>query len=106
MEGTDACLKVGLDKLGITNPSTLYRNLTYQELFEHEQANKEGVVAKAEFGDTFTVNTGKFTGVCLLFVILCFVVGPKNIDGSAVLFVGMIHIRYQINCRSHYIYCM
>ena len=62
VEGTDACLKVGLDKLGITNPSTLFRNLTYQQLFEHEQQNNEGVVAKAEYGDTFTVDTGKYTG--------------------------------------------
>jgi phosphoenolpyruvate carboxykinase (ATP) len=60
--GTDACKKVGIDTLGITGPSTIYRNLSYQELFEHEQANKEGVVAKAEYGDTFTVDTGKFTG--------------------------------------------
>ena len=62
LTGTDACLKAGLDKLGITNPSTIYRNLTYQELYEHEQANNEGVVAHAEYGDTFTVDTGKFTG--------------------------------------------
>lgn len=62
VEGTDACLKVGLDKLGITNPSLIHRNLTYQELFEHEQANNEGVVAKAEFGDTFSIDTGKYTG--------------------------------------------
>ena len=60
--GTDACAKVGLDKLGITNPTTIHRNLTFQELFEHEQANNEGVVAKAEYGDTFTVYTGKYTG--------------------------------------------
>jgi phosphoenolpyruvate carboxykinase (ATP) len=62
VEGTDACLKVGLDKLGITNPSTIHRNLTYQELYEHEQANNEGKVAKAEYGDTFAVDTGKYTG--------------------------------------------
>jgi len=62
VQGTDACLKVGLDKLGITGPSTIYRNLTFQELFEHEQANREGVVAKAEYGDTFAVDTGKYTG--------------------------------------------
>ena len=36
--------------------------MTYQELFEHEVANKEGVVASAEYGDTFAVDTGKFTG--------------------------------------------
>lgn len=40
----------------------MYRNLSYPELFEHEQRNKEGVVAKAEYGDTFTVDTGKYTG--------------------------------------------
>ncbi|KAL3938097.1 MAG: hypothetical protein SGBAC_006926 [Bacillariaceae sp.] len=62
VEGTDACLKVGLDKLGITNPSMIHRNLTYQELYEHEQANDEGKVAKADYGDTFAVDTGKYTG--------------------------------------------
>jgi len=62
VEGTDACMKVGLDKLGITGITTLYRNLTYQQLYEHEQKNEEGVVAKAEYGDTFAVDTGKFTG--------------------------------------------
>jgi phosphoenolpyruvate carboxykinase (ATP) len=36
--------------------------MTFQEIFEHEQANKEGVVAKAEYGDTFCVSTGKYTG--------------------------------------------
>mmetsp|Transcript_59708 Transcript_59708/g.146424 ORF Transcript_59708/g.146424 Transcript_59708/m.146424 type:complete len:624 (+) Transcript_59708:483-2354(+) len=60
--GTDACKQVGLDKLGITNPTTIYRNMTYQELFEHEQANNEGQVVKAEYGDTFCVSTGKYTG--------------------------------------------
>jgi len=61
-EGSDACAKVGIDKLGITGPSTLYRNLTFQELFDHEVANEEGVVAHAEYGDTFSIDTGKFTG--------------------------------------------
>jgi len=62
LKGTDACKQVGIDKLGITNPTTIYRNMTYQEIFEHEQANNEGVVAKAEYGDTFAMSTGKFTG--------------------------------------------
>ena len=61
-EGTDACLKTGISKLGISGPSIVYRNLTFQELFEHEQANKEGLVAAAKNGNTFTVDTGKFTG--------------------------------------------
>jgi len=60
--GANACTEVGIDKLGITNISTLHRNLKYEELFEHEQRNGEGVVAKAEYGDTFTVDTGKYTG--------------------------------------------
>ena len=60
--GPSACAEAGIDKLGITGPTTIYKNLTYQELFEHEVANKEGVVASAEYGDTFAVDTGKFTG--------------------------------------------
>ena len=63
VKGTDACKKVGLDKLGITGPSTIYRNLTYQELFEHEQANNEGVVAKAEYGDTCKLHFRFFRGI-------------------------------------------
>lgn len=62
LTGTDACKKLGLDAHGITGITTIYRNLTYAELFEHEKANNEGVVAKAEYGDTFTVDTGKYTG--------------------------------------------
>jgi len=62
VQGPDACQKVGLSKLGITKVKTLYRNLGYEQLFEHEQRNREGVVAKAEYGDTFTVDTGKYTG--------------------------------------------
>jgi ATP-dependent phosphoenolpyruvate carboxykinase len=62
VKGSDACQKVGIDQLGITQPNVLYRNLTFQELFDHEVANNEGVVARAEYGDTFTVDTGKYTG--------------------------------------------
>lgn len=61
-QGTSSCEQVGIDKIGITNPTTIYRNMTYEEFFEHEQANNEGVVAKAEYGDSFAVSTGKFTG--------------------------------------------
>ena len=62
LEGSNVCQQVGLDQLGITKLQKIYRNLSYQRLFELEQANKEGVVAKAEYGPTFTVDTGKFTG--------------------------------------------
>jgi len=62
VSGLDACANVGIDKLGITGPTTLYHNLTFQQLFDHEVANEEGEIASAEYGDTFTVDTGKFTG--------------------------------------------
>lgn len=60
--GTDACRKAGISGLGITGPSIVYKNLSFQELFDHEVKNKEGVVAAAEYGDTFVIDTGKFTG--------------------------------------------
>ena len=60
--GTSACKEVGLDKLGITGPTTIYRDLSYPELFQHEVKNGEGEVAKAEYGDTMSVMTGKYTG--------------------------------------------
>ena len=62
IEGADACKKAGIDVWGINSPKKIHRNLTFAQLFDHEVKNKEGAVAKAEFGDTFTVDTGKFTG--------------------------------------------
>jgi len=53
---------VGITSVGITNPTTIYRNLSYDDLAKHEEKNNEGVFAKAEYGSTFTVDTGKFTG--------------------------------------------
>lgn len=47
-----------LSKLGIT-PSTVHYNLSYDELFDHEVSNNEGVVTA---NGTFAVDTGKFTG--------------------------------------------
>jgi len=61
-KGPNACSHVGVDRLGIKNVDTVYHNLTFQQLFEHEIANKEGVVVAAEYGETFAVDTGKFTG--------------------------------------------
>jgi hypothetical protein len=61
--GPDACTKVGLSSaFGIVGPTTIYRNLTYAELFEQEIRNNEGNVVAAEYGDTFAVDTGKYTG--------------------------------------------
>lgn len=62
LTGPDACHKVGLDKVGITGITTIYRNLSYEELWQHEVENREGHVAKAEYGETFAVDTGKYTG--------------------------------------------
>ncbi len=62
IQGADACAKAGISNLGINGPSTIYKNQTFEELFQHEVANNEGKVAHAEYGDTFTVDTGKFTG--------------------------------------------
>ena len=60
--GSDACDKAGITNLGINGPTTIYKNQTFEELFQHEVKNKEGKVASAEYGETFTVDTGKFTG--------------------------------------------
>lgn len=60
--GPNACKEAGIENLGITGPTTIYKNLTFQQLFEHEVANNEGKVANCEYGDTFTVDTGRFTG--------------------------------------------
>ena len=54
--------KVGISALGITTPTTIHHNLSYPDLFEHEKKNKEGVVVKCKYGETFAVDTGKFTG--------------------------------------------
>lgn len=62
LKGTDACAKIGLDKLGVTNPTTIYRNLNFEELFEHETKNGDGEVAKCKYGDVISINTGKYTG--------------------------------------------
>jgi ATP-dependent phosphoenolpyruvate carboxykinase len=60
--GSSACSDVGIDSLNINGPTTIYKNLTYKELFDHEVKNNEGAVAKTKYGDVFTVDTGKFTG--------------------------------------------
>ena len=62
LTGDKACEAAGLDALGITRPTTVFRNLTFEELRNHELANGEGVLARAAYGDTFAVDTGEFTG--------------------------------------------
>jgi ATP-dependent phosphoenolpyruvate carboxykinase len=57
-----ACDTIGISQYGIHNPTVIHHNLSYDDLFEHEKKNNEGIVMKAKYGDTFSVNTGKFTG--------------------------------------------
>ena len=49
----------GLQNLGITRPTKIHRNLTWDQLGEHEKRNKEGIFVD---NGTFAVDTGKFTG--------------------------------------------
>ncbi len=46
-------------ELGLKSVGTIYRNLGYSELFEHETKNAEGKIAE---NGTMMVDTGKFTG--------------------------------------------
>ncbi len=57
-----ACNHVGLNYLGINNPEIIHHNLSYSQLLEHEQKNNEGQLLKCKYGDTFSIDTGKFTG--------------------------------------------
>ena len=50
---------LGIDKLGIAFDGPVHRNLSYDEILEHEVANNEGVVAS---NGAFCCDTGKFTG--------------------------------------------
>lgn len=45
--------------LGLKSVGTLYHNLDYAQLFEHEQQRKEGAVSQ---NGTMMIDTGKFTG--------------------------------------------
>ena len=48
-----------LEKLGLTGVKQVFHNISYEELFKHEVANKEGEVSS---NGTFCVDTGIFTG--------------------------------------------
>ena len=54
--------KYNLTKIGITNPTKINYNLSHDDLFEHEEKNNEGTVFNTKYGETFGVDTGKFTG--------------------------------------------
>jgi len=48
-----------IDKLGLSNIGKIFYNLSYEELYEHEVKNNEGVTTA---NGTFAVDTGIFTG--------------------------------------------
>lgn len=48
--------------MGLKGDPTIYRNLSYEDLASHEETNGEGRFVEAEYGNTFAVDTGKFTG--------------------------------------------
>ncbi len=55
---------LGLTNLGITNAQNIYRNLSYDELFNHETDPKLDAKERGQLTelDTVNVDTGKFTG--------------------------------------------
>jgi len=56
------CSDTGINTYGIHSPKKVFHNLSYSELFDHEKQNKEGEVLQCKYGETFLVDTGKFTG--------------------------------------------
>lgn len=54
-----ASVTAGLQALGITHPTEIYRNLNLEQLNAHEIVNQEGDFIN---NGTFAVDTGKFTG--------------------------------------------
>ncbi len=56
--------KLKLNELGIQNPSEIYYQLNYDQLFDHETSNKNigNEVGKVTSTGAVTVDTGKFTG--------------------------------------------
>jgi len=60
IEASPACVASGIDSLGIVNPTTVHKNLGYDQLRAHEELNKEGVVTS--HNGCYSVDTGVFTG--------------------------------------------
>lgn len=51
--------KLSAEELGLKGVGKIYRNLSYDELFQHETRNNEGALSD---NGTMMVDTGKFTG--------------------------------------------
>lgn len=60
MPSSAACISAGIDTIGIVAPTTVHKNLTYDELRAHETQGREGVVTA--HGSCLSVDTGRFTG--------------------------------------------
>ena len=86
--GSNACESAGIDTLGITSPQTIYKNQTFEELYQHEVANGEGKVAHAEYGDTVSSLSLQYTIVCIWYDMICFIwlIVP--------LHISTVHCRY------------
>lgn len=50
----------GISAIGITGPTTVFKNLSYPDLRKHEEANNEGKVTN--HNNCYAVDTGIFTG--------------------------------------------
>ena len=48
--------------INLDQSKTVYYNLSHQDLLRHEVINNEGSIMNTEYGDVFSVDTGKFTG--------------------------------------------
>ena len=91
-----ACDSVGINTLGINNPTTIHHNLSYPELFQHEKENNEGSVINAKYGKTYLLTRqineyspnedSSFTTLT-----------PKTINKSSITFGYHIYITYNNN---------
>eukprot|EP01006_Ploeotia_vitrea_P008557 TRINITY_DN20555_c0_g1_i1.p1 TRINITY_DN20555_c0_g1~~TRINITY_DN20555_c0_g1_i1.p1 ORF type:complete len:575 (+),score=-23.48 TRINITY_DN20555_c0_g1_i1:68-1792(+) len=59
---TGAAANEFLSHLGINKLPTIHYNLSYDNIAEHEEKNKEGKWITTKYGDVYGIDTGKFTG--------------------------------------------
>lgn len=85
VRGKDACARSGLAKLGITKPTAIFRNLSYQEIFEHEKIKKEGNF----------VNTGTYD--CR--AITSFTITPMHIHPLSVSVRNIFRLWWDFCCQ-------
>ncbi len=59
---TTYCNKCNLNKLGLHDNKIIHYNLSYSDILKHEERNNEGKLLNCKYGNTYSVNTGKYTG--------------------------------------------